>query len=68
MYSAITPAITFISCLVISGTSWGLDVNPYKKDCDLNKQCPDEERISLISSIQNEDLCLDQCFSQVWEK
>ena len=68
MYSVIILVVTFISCLVIHVKSWDISDNYYSKDYDPNKQCPDEERISLISSIQNEDLNLDQCYAQPWGK
>ena len=68
MYSVTILEIAFISCLVIPVKSWNIKDDYYDKDYDPNKKCPDEERISSLLSIQNENLDLDQCFTQVWGK
>ena len=68
MYLDIMLGVTFISSLVIPVKPRGIDPSYYDKDYDPNKKCPDEERISSLLSIQNENLDLDQCFTQVWGK
>ena len=68
MSSVIILVVTCISFQVIHVKSWDLTPEYYNKDYDENKNCPNEERFSLLSSIQNENLDMDQCFDQPWGK